>query len=188
LLGILLFLNFLPIINNAFLQGLQRFAWLSTSSAVAILFKIALAATLVWWGYGLFADRVGDFVSKTMSECTGREILVELFSHLGFLDDIAALLESTNCVPCMLPYTTSQFMPRTRGDRPSVIPEGTVNLAFVGQYCEIPDNVVYTVEYSVHSARLAVASLLALRLDIAPTYEGLDHPNALVEALRRILQ
>jgi O-antigen/teichoic acid export membrane protein len=61
LLGILLFLNFLPIINNAFLQGLQRFAWLSTSSAVAILFKIVLAATLVWWGYGL-AGALGGII------------------------------------------------------------------------------------------------------------------------------
>jgi oleate hydratase len=142
----------------------------------------------VWWGYGLFADRPGDFVTKRMSDCTGREILVELFSHLGFQDDMAALLASSNCIPCMLPYTTSQFMPRTKGDRPQVIPQGTANLAFVGQYCEIPDNVVYTVEYSVHSARLAVTSLLGLREEIASTYRGLDHPNALVDALRRILQ
>jgi oleate hydratase len=142
----------------------------------------------VWWGYGLFPDRPGDFVTKKMADCTGREILIELFSHLGFQDDMATLLASSNCIPCMLPYTTSQFMPRTRGDRPRVIPEGTANLAFVGQYCEIPDNVVYTVEYSVHSARLAVTSLLGLREEVPPAYEGLDHPNALVEALRRILQ
>lgn len=141
----------------------------------------------VWWGYGLFPDRLGDFVTKKMSDCTGKEILVELLSHLGFQDDIPALLASANCIPCMLPYTTSQFMPRTQGDRPDVTPEGTATLAFVGQYCEIPDSGVYTVEYSVHSARLAVASLLGFDHEIPPTYEGLDHPNALVDALRRIL-
>jgi oleate hydratase len=144
--------------------------------------------SFVWWGYGLFPDRVGDYVAKKMSECTGREILVELLSHLGFQDDLPALLASANCIPCMLPYTTSQFMPRRKGDRPRVIPDGTANLACVGQYCEIPDDVVFTVEYSVHCARLAVASLLGLRHEIPATYQGLNHPNALVEALRRILR
>jgi len=143
--------------------------------------------TGVWWGYGLFPDRVGDHVPKKMSDCTGREILVELFSHLGFQDHIPALLATANCIPCLLPYTTSQFMPRSKGDRPDVIPAGTARLAFVGQYCELPGNVVYTVEYSVHSARLAVASLLGFGHEVPPAYEGLDHPNALVEALRRIL-
>lgn len=142
----------------------------------------------VWWGYGLFADRIGDYVKKTMCECTGEEVLVEVFSHLGWQDQMPALLRSANCIPCLLPYTTSQFMPRARGDRPEVIPPGTVNLAFVGQYCEIPDNVVYTVEYSVHSAALAVASLLGFPERVPPAYHGLDHPNALVGAMRRILQ
>ena len=87
----------------------------------------------VWWGYGLFPDRVGDFVKKRMSDCTGEEILVETFSHLGFQPHIPELLSSANCIPCILPYTTSQFMPRAKGDRPKVIPDGTVNLAFIGQ-------------------------------------------------------
>ncbi|MDO9198115.1 oleate hydratase [Rhodoferax sp.] len=142
----------------------------------------------VCWGYGLFPDRAGDFVNKRMSECNGREILVEVFSHLGFQGDMAALLATSNCIPCLLPYTTSQFMPRARGDRPEVVPAGTVNLAFIGQYCEIPDDVVYTVEYSVHSARLAVASLLGFAHDIPETYKGLAHPNALVEAMKMILR
>jgi oleate hydratase len=79
-------------------------------------------------------------------------------------------------------------MPRARGDRPDVIPAGTSRFAVVGQYCEIPGNVVYTVEYSVHAALLAVTSLLGLEPAVPPAYEGLDHPNALVEALRRVLR
>jgi oleate hydratase len=141
----------------------------------------------VWWGYGLFPDRIGDYVKKKMSECSGKEILVEIFSHLGFQAYIPTLLKAANCIPCMLPYTTSQFMPRTQGDRPEVIPAGTVNLAFIGQYCEIPDDVVFTIEYSIHSARIAVTSLLGLPDDIPPTYKGLEHPYALVTALKRIL-
>ena len=142
----------------------------------------------VWWGYGLVADRPGDFVAKAMVDCTGREILVETLSHLGLQDELPAILDTATCIPCLLPYTTSQFMPRSRGDRPDVIPAGTGNLAFVGQYCEIPDNVVYTVEYSVHAARLAVKGLLGLDVELPPTYRGLEHSRALVVALRRILQ
>ncbi len=140
----------------------------------------------VWWGYGLYPDRIGDFVPKRMSDCSGREILVELYSQLGLQAHIPALLATANCIPCLLPYTTSQFMPRQRGDRPAVVPAGFERLAVVGQYCEIPDNVVYTVEYSVQAARMAVSALLGLA-PVPPAYEGLDHPNALVGALRRVL-
>lgn len=143
--------------------------------------------TQVWWGYGLFADVPGDFVRKTMPECSGTEILTEVISHLGWRDELPALLEGANCIPCLLPYTTSQFMPRAPGDRPPVVPPGTAHLAFVGQYVEIPDNVVYTVEYSIHSAALAVASLLGAPHRLPPTYQGLEHPNALIGAIKRIL-
>lgn len=113
--------------------------------------------------------------------------LAELVSHLGWRDELPALLEGANCVPCLLPYTTSQFMPRARGDRAPVVPPGTANLAFVGQYVEISDDVVFTVEYSIRSAALAVASLLGMPQRVPPAYQGLDHPNALVQAMRRIL-
>ena len=143
--------------------------------------------THVWWGYGLFADTEGDFVPKTMPACTGAEILTEVASHLGWADELPALLEGANCVPCLLPYTTSQFMPRAAGDRPPVLAPGVSNLAFVGQYVEIPDDVVFTVEYSIHAAALAVEGLLGAPHRLPPTYQGLEHPNALVGAIRRIL-
>ena len=122
-----------------------------------------------------------------MPQCSGAEILTELISHLGWRDDLPALCEGAICIPCLLPYTTSQFMPRAPGDRPPVVPPGTANLAFVGQYVEIPDNVVYTVEYSVHSAALAVATLLGAPQQVPAAYQGLDHPTALVAAIQRIL-
>jgi oleate hydratase len=56
--------------------------------------------THVWWGYGLFADRPGDFVKKTMPECSGAEILTELYSQLVWRDETPALLDGTRCVPC----------------------------------------------------------------------------------------
>jgi oleate hydratase len=69
-----------------------------------------------------------------------------------------------------------------------VLPTGTTRLALIGQYCEIPHDVVYTVEYSIHSARLAVTGLLGLKDEMPPTYQGLEHPNAMMEAIKMILR
>jgi len=113
----------------------------------------------VFWGYALFPDRVGNFVAKPMAECDGAEILQELCGHLRFdLDTV----ESANCIPCRMPYITSMFMPRMRGDRPLPVPRGSKDLAFVSQFVEIPDDVVFTVEYSVRAAQMAVYELLGI--------------------------
>ncbi len=113
----------------------------------------------VFWGYALFPDRVGDFVPKPMSECNGEEILRELCGHLRFdLDTVA----SANCIPCRMPYITSMFMPRLRTDRPLPIPRSSKNLAFISQFVEIPDDVVFTVEYSVRAAQIAVYEFLGI--------------------------
>ena len=53
LLGALLFLMLLPNINNAFLQGLQSFVWLSASGSFNVLIKIIFAVLLIWLGYGI---------------------------------------------------------------------------------------------------------------------------------------
>jgi oleate hydratase len=125
----------------------------------------------VFWGYGLFPDKKGNFVPKKMSECTGEEILTELCSHLRFTEDLPLILKTSNCLPCMMPFITSQFMPRAKGDRPLVVPPGSTNLAFLGQFAEIPDDVVFTVEYSVRSAQIAVYSLLNLSKEVVPMHQ-----------------
>ncbi|WP_281281624.1 oleate hydratase [Paenibacillus oralis] len=122
----------------------------------------------VFWGYGLFPDRIGDYVNKKMSDCTGEEILTELLHHLKFEKDMDEIIASANCIPCMMPYITAQFMPRAIGDRPKVIPDGSTNLAFISQFCEISDDVVFTEEYSVRAARMAVYGLLGINKPIAP--------------------
>ena len=71
-----------------------------------------------------------------------------------------------------MPYMTSQFLIRQEGDRPQVAPQGATNLAFIGQFCEIPDDVVFTVEYSVRSAQLAVYKLLKIDKEPPPLYQG----------------
>jgi oleate hydratase len=113
----------------------------------------------VCWGYALHPDRVGDFVAKPMSECGGADILRELCGHLNFDPTI---FEKATCIPCRMPYITSMFMPREKSDRPLPVPSNCRNLAFVSQFVEIPDDVVFTVEYSVRAAQMAVYELLKI--------------------------
>jgi oleate hydratase len=123
------------------------------------------AEVQVFWGYALFPDRVGNFIQKSMSECNGAEILQELCGHLRFDVEI---VESANCIPCRMPYITSMFMPRLRSDRPLPVPENSRNLGFISQFVEIPDDVVFTVEYSVRAAQIAVYDLLSIERKIPP--------------------
>ena len=62
----------------------------------------------------------------------------------------------------MMPYITAFFMPRTKGDRPDVIPDGCVNFAFLGQFADTPRDTVFTTEYSVRTAMEAVYGLLGV--------------------------
>jgi oleate hydratase len=119
----------------------------------------------VFWGYALHPDRVGDFVAKPMSDCNGAEILVELCGHLNF---DRSVVDGAACIPCRMPYITSMFMPRAKTDRPLPAPENSKNLAFVSQFVEIPDDVVFTVEYSVRAAQIAVYRLLGIAREIPP--------------------
>ncbi|MDO4677153.1 MAG: oleate hydratase [Eubacteriales bacterium] len=116
------------------------------------------------WIYGLFTDEKGDYVKKPMKECTGAEITAEWLYHMGVpvdkIDDLAN--NHAVCVPTMMPYITAFFMPRTKGDRPDVIPDGCVNFAFLGQFTETPRDTVFTTEYSVRTAMEAVYGLLGV--------------------------
>ena len=119
----------------------------------------------VFWGYALFPDRVGNFVAKPMAECNGAEILQELCGHLRFDMQTVAL---ANCIPCRMPYITSMFMPRLLADRPLPVPRNSKNFAFISQFVEIADDVVFTVEYSVRAAQMAVYQLLGIDRQIPP--------------------
>lgn len=125
---------------------------------------------IVLWAYALFTDNVGDFIKKKMCDCTGEELAMELLYHMGLEKDIPQILKTINVIPCMMPYVTSQFMPRKKGDRPDVVPQGSINFAFLGQFVEIPDDCVFTVEYSIRSAMMGVYSLLNIDRNIPPVY------------------
>jgi len=139
--------------------------------------------TFTLWGYGLFIDADGDHVNKPMSACTGREILTELVHHLGFQDELAAIQASTDITTVMLPYASALFARRLPEDRPLVCPEGAHNFAFLGQFAEMPEDVVFTVEYSVHGAMQAVYQLFGVDKPIPPIYHGLMDPKVGLAAL-----
>jgi oleate hydratase len=48
------------------------------------------------------------------------------------------------------------------------VPGGSRNFAFISQFVEIPDDVVFTVEYSVRAAQMAVYELLGIERKIPP--------------------
>ena len=136
----------------------------------------------IFWGYGLFVDKPGDFVKKPMAACTGTEIMTEVMGHLRIETESDRILKSSICIPCMMPFITSQFLRRELGDRPQVVPKGSTNFAFVGQFCELPDDAVFTVEYSVRSAQTAVHAVLGLDRKPPAVYKGNYNPRVLYQA------
>ena len=139
---------------------------------------------LVGWIYGLFTDKPGNYVKKPMRECTGKEICMEWLYHIGVpeneIEDMAE--RSANTVPCMMPYITAFFMPREAGDRPDVIPAGSVNFAFLGQFAETKRDTIFTIEYSVRTAMESVYTLLDIDRGVpevwGSTYDVRDLLNA----------
>ncbi|MGC5248704.1 oleate hydratase [Gordonia sp. DT219] len=139
---------------------------------------------LVVWVYGLLIDRPGDFVDKPMRDCTGEEITREWLYHLGVpteqIPELAA--NSANCVPCMMPFITSFFMPRRAGDRPAVVPKNVVNFAFLGQFVETERDCVFTTESSVRTAMEAVYTLLGVERGVPEVFGSVYDVRALLNA------
>ena len=142
---------------------------------------------LVGWIYGLFSDKPGNYIKKPMRECTGKEICMEWLYHLGVpeneIEDMAE--NSAHTIPCMMPYITAFFMPRALGDRPLVVPEGSVNFAFIGQFAETKRDTIFTTEYSIRTAMEAVYTLLNVDRGVpevwGSVYDIRDLLNATVE-------
>ena len=124
----------------------------------------------VLWLMGLYGENTGDYIKKPMCDCTGNEIMTEILYHLGMLDMKDDLLAHSYISTCMMPYITSQFMPRKIADRPKIVPDGCTNLAFIGQYVETPEDAVFTVETSVRTAMQAVYSLTKVDKDPIEVY------------------
>jgi len=141
---------------------------------------------IVLWVYALWMDRPGDCVKKPMPDCTGREVLTELCHHLGLIDRLDEVIAATRTRIALMPYITAQFMPRARGDRPEVVPEGCTNLALLGQFVETPNDVVFTLESSVRTARTGVYRLLDIPKRVPDIYPGQYDIRRLLRATRTL--
>jgi oleate hydratase len=73
---------------------------------------------------------------------------------------------------------------RTRRNRPQVVPKGSTKFGFIGQFAELPGEAIYTMEYSVRSAREAISTLLQLDAKPPPIYQGQHDADALFQALK----
>ncbi|MFE3987605.1 oleate hydratase [Nocardia tengchongensis] len=143
---------------------------------------------IVVWVYALFADKPGDYVQKTMQECTGEEITQEWLYHLGVPEaDIPELAaEAARCVPVMMPYVTAFFMPRKAGDRPDVVPAGAVNFAFIGQFAETSRDCIFTTEYSVRTGMEAAYQLLDIERGVPEVFNSTYDIRTLLTAMTRL--
>ena len=152
-------------------------------------FKAQPGDRLVVWVYGLYTDRPGDYVKKPMKACTGREITEEWLYHMGVpVEEIPEMAATgATCVPCMMPYITAFFMPRTAGDRPKVVPEGCVNFAFIGQFADTVRDTVFTTEYSVRTAMEAVYTLLDVDRGVPEVFGSCYDVRVLLDSTAKML-
>ncbi|KAJ2900061.1 myosin-crossreactive antigen [Zalerion maritima] len=162
-------------------------------------FKAQPPDQVVIWFYGLKVDVEGDFVKKTMQECNGEEITKEWLYHLGVpREDIEGLArDSARCVPVMMPYVTSFFMPRSGTDRPLVVPRGARNFAFIGQFAETGAEVegggkgrggdtIFTTEYSVRTAMEATYKLCGVDRGVPEVWASTYDVRCLLDAAGRL--
>ena len=146
----------------------------------------------VLWGYCLYPRLEGDFVRKPFIEMTGKEMLEETLGHLAAVDtatdNIAdhtreILASVVNVVPAHMPYASALFNRRAVGDRPLVVPTSSKNLAFISQFAEMPFDMVFTEQYSVRCAQIAVYRFLGISASKLTTLHHYEkHPKVLAKA------
>lgn len=150
-------------------------------------FKNQPMDTQIFWGYALNMFVDGDYVKKPMYKCAGREIMTELMGQLHIPKrDQAEMMRGVICRTSIMPYITSQFQPRKIGDRPLVIPQGYENFAFISQFAEVPDDVVFTMEYSVRAAQRAVYYLMGVDKDLTPISKHQYSPRTLLKSFLKL--
>ena len=150
-------------------------------------FKSQNPDEIVVWIYALYSDTEGNYIKKRVVDCSGKEIAEELLYHLGVPESQISEMaseENMNTVPVYMPYITSYFMPRHSGDRPAVVPDGSVNIAFIGNFAESPTrDTVFTTEYSVRTAMEAVYTLLNVDRGVPEVFDSIYDIRQLLRAM-----
>jgi myosin-crossreactive antigen len=111
-------------------------------------------------------------LKEPMTECTGDERFPEMGCHLGLNDQAEEIINATKDRTALMPYIMSQIMPRASDDRPKVVPNGSINIACLGQFVETNNDFVFTLESFVRTARIGVYSLLGVKKQVPDIYRG----------------
>ncbi len=142
--------------------------------------------TIVWI-YALYSNTPGDYIQKNVVDCTGEEITEEWLYHLGVPESLINKLakqDSINTNPVYMPFVTSYFMPRVKGDRPDVVPTGSKNLAFIGNFAESPTrDTVFTTEYSIRTAMESVYNLLNVDRGVPEVFNSIYDIRELLKSM-----
>ncbi|KAM0228205.1 hypothetical protein ACHAP5_012008 [Fusarium lateritium] len=148
-------------------------------------FKNQPKEQIVVWVYGLLIEEDDDYVKKPMQECTGEEITQGWLYHLGVPEsDILTLeAEGAKCVPAMMPYVTSLFMPRQAGDRLDVILPGDKNFAFIGQFAAITRDTIFTTKYVVRTGMESVYRLTGVDRGVPEVFGSTCDVRVLLDAI-----
>ena len=113
--------------------------------------------------------------------------MTELMGHLHVpKKQQSDMMRGVICRTSIMPYINSQFQPRRAGDRPDVNPRGYENFAFVSQFAEQPDDVVFTMEYSVRTAQRAVYYLMGIDKDLTPINKHQYSPRTLLKSFLKL--
>jgi oleate hydratase len=125
-------------------------------------FKAQDKNTVLVWVYALSTNKPGNFVKKAMRNCTGEEVCEEWLYHIGVSSDKIENYAKNRCntTTCYMPYVNAFFQPRKESDRPLVVPKGSANFAFIGQFAETPRDTIFTTEYSIRTGMEAVYTLM----------------------------
>ena len=141
--------------------------------------------TKVWWGYGLYPERIGDFVRKRMDRVHRRgDPARRCCGNLRFDRQFDAIMASSICIPCDMPYVNNIWMPR-QAHRPSPPGPGGVDQSR-------PDRPVRRsrtgcgVHHRVFGPHGVGSDPALLRRGPAPppVYQGQHDPKALLGALK----
>ena len=124
-----------------------------------------------------------------MCDCNGIELCAEWLYHIGIPENEIMALATGECntTPCMMPYVTTFFEPRATGDRPKVVPDGSVNIAFVGQFSDTPRDTVFTTEYSIRTGMEAVYTLCNVDRGVPEVWASVYDVRDLLYATSKLL-
>jgi len=105
LLVSLIVISFPQAINNAYLQGMQYFKWLSVSGILGIVLKIISAVLLIWFGFGVSGALGGVVIASILLFIMTYTILLPQLQsekklsydkgHLSFMSALPVLLANT---------------------------------------------------------------------------------------------